>query len=57
MLVTWRISVFIPGPAIGTRLAHSTASSFDATSRIEYPPNNSLVAPYGPSVTTGGCDE
>ena len=35
MLVTRRISVFWPGPVIGARLAHSTASSLDATSRIQ----------------------
>ena len=34
MLLTRRISVFIPGPASGARLAHSTASWMDATSRM-----------------------
>src|ERR1700722_13785351 len=45
ILVTRRISVLTPGPLIGARLAHSTASSFEATSRIQKPPNNSLVSP------------
>ena len=45
MLVTRRISVFWPGPVIGARLAHSTASSFEATSRIQKPPNSSFVSP------------
>ena len=57
MLGTRRISVLMPGPAIGARFAHSTASSFEATSRIQKPPNSSLVSPYGPSVTTGGSEE
>ena len=56
MLGTRRISVFVPPPS-GTRLAHSTASSFEATSRIQKPLKSSLVSPYGPSVATGGCDE
>ena len=34
MLGTRRISVFMPALAIGIRFAHSTASSFDATSRM-----------------------
>ena len=34
MLGTRRISVLMPGPVIGSRLAHSTASSFEATSRM-----------------------
>ena len=34
IVVTRRISVLKPGPLIGNRLAHSTASSFDATLRM-----------------------
>ena len=49
---TRRISILDPGTA-GTRLAHSTASCFEATSSRKKPPNSSLVSPYGPSVTTG----
>jgi hypothetical protein len=51
------ISHLLPGPAIGARFAHSTASSFDVTLRIQKPGNSSLVSPYGPSITTGGADE
>src|SRR5690606_32218666 len=57
MLGTRRISVFMPGPASGARLAHSTASSLEATSRIQKPPNSSLVSPYAPPVVTGGWAE
>jgi hypothetical protein len=35
MVGTRRISAFMPGPDSGARLAHSTASSFEATSRIQ----------------------
>lgn len=35
MLVTRRISVFMPGPDMGARFAHSTASSFEVTSTIQ----------------------
>src|SRR5690606_41934017 len=57
MLATLRISAFIPGPASGARLAHSTASSSEATSKIQKPPHSSLVSPYAPPVVTGGWAE
>src|SRR5690606_22157739 len=57
IVVTRRISSLLPGPASGARLAHSTASSLEATLRIQKPANSSLVSPYGPSVTSGGSEE
>src|SRR5699024_453240 len=50
--VTRRTSRTTPGP-IGARRAHSAASSFDETSRIQNPLNSSWISPYGPSVMTG----
>src|SRR6185437_1442064 len=50
--ITWRISIVSLSEA-GHREAHSTASSFDRTWIIQYPPTTSLVSVNGPSTTFG----
>src|SRR6185369_13162515 len=46
----WRSSSVSPSSA-GQRFAHSTASAFDFTCQIQYPPISSRVSVKGPSVT------
>ena len=48
-----RRSSITPSSEAGQRRAHSTASSFDFTWIIQYPPSSSLASVKGPSVTVG----